>query len=158
MWHPDIVTDGDWLTICWISVSGQDLADAMLVGISDDIMNAPDFFEGLWFCLSIAAGYYNPGARIGADGAAHGLAGLHRGLLRYRAGVDNGYLGCTVVSGRHPIVGFQLPGYGIGFGLVHLTAQCADFKRRHLIPDDTVFCFETTSGGSQNRFSISILN
>jgi hypothetical protein len=120
-------------------------------------MNAADFFEGLGLSLGIATGYHNSGVRIGTDGLAHGLAGLHRGFLRYRAGVDNGYLGCTVFSGRHPMVRFQLPGNGIGFGLVDLTAQSADFKRRHVIPDDTEF-FNTTSRGGQNLSSISILN
>jgi hypothetical protein len=55
------------------------------------------------------------------------------------------------------MVRFQLPGNGIGFGLVDLTAQSADFKRRHVIPDDTEF-FNTTSRGGHDLSSISILN
>jgi len=39
--------------------------------------------------------------------------------------------------------------------LIHLTTQGADFKRRHFIPDETVFI---SFIGCQNLFSISMLN
>jgi hypothetical protein len=67
---------------------------------------------------------------------------LHRGFLGYRAGVDNGYLGCTALYGRQPIARFQLPGNGFGFRLIHLAAQGVDFKRRHFIPAEAVFFFD----------------
>jgi hypothetical protein len=75
--------------------------------------------------------------------------------LGYRAGVDNGYLGVSVFIDWQPIARFQLPGNGIGFRLIYLATQGADFKGWHFIPDETVFFFFF---GSQNYGSTSMLN
>lgn len=105
----------------------------MFLCMTDDLMDALDFFDTVGIGLCKASRDDDGGMGVEPDGLTDGLARLHGCLVRDGAGVDDTdtgptIIGCLVLSDPMHTGLLQCMGDGFGFKLVDLAAEGDDGK------------------------------
>ena len=102
--------------------------DVGFVEMADDVVDAADLFDVFGRGLGIAARDDDACGRMPAPQLPDRLAGLHGGLARHGAGVDDAHIGVLVTADPLPAAVFKGLGNGIRLELVDFAAQCGDLE------------------------------